>query len=163
MNDDVKQFRWREAMFILEDTSRKIKEIDSRFEITMCVHATLNSYYVTEQRGYDNWDLVAASPYFDVFSTTILNWELPFDFFKHITQRTVEIAKKYNKPSERWIANYYKQPSDFKTWIRLDLTIQWTARCLTYRGGYGTVLAAPDAPNFGIVSKLQQGIGKEIV
>jgi hypothetical protein len=149
MNDDVKQFRWREAMFILEDTSRKIKEIDSRFEITMCVHATLNSYYVTELRGYDNWDRVAASPYFDVFSTTIINWELPFDFFKHITQRTVEIAKKYNKPSERWIMNYYKQPADFEMMDRVvdlyeslgvDRLSAWT-----YRGGYGTVLAAPDA------------------
>ena len=54
MNDDVKQFRWREALFILEDTSRKIKEINNKLEITACVHATINTYYVKEYRGYDN-------------------------------------------------------------------------------------------------------------
>jgi hypothetical protein len=149
MNDDVKQFRWREALFVLEDTSRKIKEIDPSYEITCCVHATLNTYYVTELRGYDNWDMIAASPYFDVFSTTIINWELPFDFFRSITQRTVDIAKKYGKQSERWIMNYYKQPADFTMMdkvvdlyesLGVDRLAAWT-----YRGGYGTVLAAPDA------------------
>ena len=72
LSDDVRQFRWREALEILEDTSRRIKEFDPKQEITVCVHATLNTYYVTEQRGYDDWERVAASPYFDVFSTTIL-------------------------------------------------------------------------------------------
>lgn len=149
MNDDVKQFRWREALFILEDTSRKIKDIDSRFEITMCVHATLNTYYVTEQRGYDDWDMVASSPYFDVFSTTILDWELPLAFFEHITRRTVEVAKKYNKQSERWIMNYYKRPQDLAIMDRVvDLYVSLGVDRLaawTYRGGHGTVLAAPGA------------------
>ena len=149
MNDDVKQFRWREALFILEDTSRKIKEINAKFEITCCVHATLNSYYVTEHRGYDNWDMVAASPYFDVFSTTIISWDLPESFFEHITRRTVEMAKKYGKISERWIMGYYKQPQDFS---RIDQVVDLYEKlgvdrlsAWTYRGGYGTVLAAPDA------------------
>jgi hypothetical protein len=149
MNDDVRAFRWREALFILEDTSRRIKEVNPKYEITVCVHATLNSYYVTEQRGYDNWDLVAASPYFDVFSTTIIAWELPTRFFRDITARTVAIAKKYGKISERWIMNYYKQPEDFKQMdevvdlyesLGVDRLAAWT-----YRGGYGTSLAAPDA------------------
>lgn len=149
MNDDVKAFRHREALFILEDTSRKIKEVNPKYEITVCVHATLNTYYVTEQRGYDNWDLVAASPYFDVFSTTIIAWELPRPFFRTITERTVAVAKKYGKKSERWIMNYYKQPEDFKqmdevvdlyTSLGVDRLAAWT-----YRGGHGTVLAAPDA------------------
>lgn len=149
INDDVKQFRWREALFILEDTSRKIKEINSKFEITVCVHATINTYYVTELRGYDNWDMVAASPWVDVFSTTIIDWQLPMYFFHNITQRTVEVAKKYNKQSERWIMNYYKQPEDFNQMdevvdlyetLGIDRIAAWT-----YRGGYGTVLAAPDA------------------
>lgn len=149
MNDDVKQFRWREALFILEDTSRKIKEVNSKYEITMCVHATLNTYYVTELRGYDNWEMVAASPYFDVFSTTIIAWGLPMAFFRDVTQRTVAMAKKYNKQSERWLMNYYKQPEDFTQMdeivdlyekLGVDRLGAWT-----YRGGYGTVLAAPDA------------------
>lgn len=149
LSDDVKQFRWREALFILEDTSRKIKAINPQSEITCCVHATLNSYYVTEYRGYDHWDMVAASPYFDVFSTTIIAWDLPEPFFEHITKRTVDIAQKHGKKSERWIMNYYKQPQDFAQMDRVvelyeklgvDRLAAWT-----YRGGYGTVLAAPDA------------------
>lgn len=149
MNDDVKQFRWREALVILEDTSRELKELKPELEITCCVHATLNSYYVTEMRGYDNWDMVASCPYFDVFSTTIINWELPMSFFEEITRRTVEVARKYGKQSERWIMNYYKQPADFK---QMDEVVDLYESCgvdrlaaWTYRGGYGTVLAAPDA------------------
>ena len=149
MNDDVKQFRWREALFILTDTSRKIKEINPDLEITCCVHATLNTYYVTEYRGYDNWDMVASCPWFDVFSTTIIAWELPEPFFENITKRTVEMAKKYGKKSERWIMGYFKQPKDFAQIdkvvdlyesLGVDRIAAWT-----YRGGYGTVLAAPDA------------------
>ena len=149
MNDDVKQFRWREALFIIEDTSKKLKEVNPKLEITCCVHATLNGYYVSEYRGYDKWDTVASSPYIDVFSTTIISWDLPFDFFKSITERTVATAKKYGKQSERWIMNYYKQPADFSMMdkvvdlyesLGVDRLGAWT-----YRGGYGTVLAAPDA------------------
>lgn len=149
MNDDIKQFRWREALFTLEDISRAIKEIRPDMEITCCVHATLNSYYVTEHRGYDNWDMVAASPYFDVFSTTIISWDLPASFFEQITRRTVDIAKRYGKISERWLMGYYKQPDDF---ARIDEVVDLYAGLgvdrlgtWTYRGGYGTVLAAPDA------------------
>ena len=149
MNDDVKQFRWREAMEILSSTSKAIKEINANQEITCCVHATQNSYYVTEYRGYDNWDMVAACPYFDVFSTTILNWALPEAFFRDITERTVAVARKYGKKSERWLMGYYKQPADF---AQIDKTVDLyeslgvdRLSSWTYRGGYGTVLAAPDA------------------
>ena len=108
MNDDVKQFRWREALKILADTSHALKQINPKLEITCCVHATLNTYYVTELRGYDNWDMVASCPDFDVFSTTIINWELPESFFRDITERCVNMAKKYGKESERWLMGYNK-------------------------------------------------------
>lgn len=149
INDDVKVFRRREALQILAETSRKIKEIDPRQEITCCVHATLNTYYVTELRGYDDWEMVAACPYFDVFSTTIISWDLPWSFFEDITRRTVQIAKRHGKKSERWLMGYYKQPQDFAMIDRVvdlynslgvDQLAAWT-----YRGGYGTALAAPDA------------------
>ncbi len=149
MNDDVKAFRWREALKTLSDASKLIKEINPKLEITCCVHATLNTYYVTELRGYDKWDTVAACPYFDVFSTTIVNWELPERFFREIAERTVAAAKKYGKESERWLMGYYKQPEDF---ARIDETVDMYVSLgvdrlatWTYRGGYGTVLAAPDA------------------
>lgn len=149
MTDDVKAFRWREALKILTETSRAIKELDRRQEITCCVHATLNTYYVTEQRGYDDWDQVAACPWFDVFSTTIINWDLPASFFETITRRTVEVARRHGKQSERWLMGYCKQPQDFAQIDRVvdlyaglgvDRLASWT-----YRGGYGTSVAAPDA------------------
>lgn len=149
MNDDVKQFRWREALVILHDTSKSIKALDMNQEITCCVHATLNSYYVTEHRGYDNWDMVASCPFFDVFSTTIISWDLPESFFDQITKRTVEVAQRHGKLSERWIMGYYKQPTDLSQIDRVvDLYESYGVDRLsawTYRGGYGTVLAAPDA------------------
>ena len=128
--------------------SKALKEFNSDLEITCCVHATLNGYYVSEYRGYDRWDTVASSPYIDVFSTTIINWELPESFFREITQRTVDTAKKYGKLSERWIMNYYKAPKDLKQMddvvsmyeeMGVDRLATWT-----YRGGYGTVVQAPD-------------------
>lgn len=149
MNDDVKQFRWREALFTLSDASRRIKQINPELEITICVHATRQTYYVTELRGYDNWDTVAACPYFDVFSTTILHWELPDDFFREITERTVKTAKKYGKESERWIMCYNMRP---QRWERIDEVVSMYEQmgvdrlgAWTYRGGYGTSCAAPDA------------------
>ena len=149
MTNDVKLFRQREALVVLAETSKALKEINPDFEITCCVHATLNTYYITENRGYDNWDMVASCPYFDVFSTTIINWELPEDFYRNITERTAAIAKKYGKKSERWLLGYYKQPKDWAqvaAWADIaekagiDRLAAWT-----YRGGYGTSVAAPDA------------------
>lgn len=149
LTDDVKVFRRAQAMEIISDVSKALKEYDPALEITMCVHATLNGYYVSENRGYDDWDFVASCPYIDVFSTTIISWDLPFDFFRSITQRTVDVAKRHGKLSERWIMNYYKQPADFALMdkvvdlydsLGVDRLGAWT-----YRGGYGTVLAAPDA------------------
>lgn len=149
MNDDVKEFRWREAMCILEDASKMIKQLNPRYEITCCVHATLNSYYVTEQRGYDQWERVASCPYFDVFSTTIINWSLPKSFFEDITRRTVSIAHKYGKKAERWIMNYNASPQSLE---QMDEIMSLYAACdvdrisaWTYRGGYGTAVAAPNA------------------
>ena len=124
------------------------EEYYSNLEITCCVHATLNSYYVTELRGYDNWDMVASCPYFDVFSTTIINWSLPESFFQEITDRTVTMAKKYGKESERWLMGYNKRPDDFGQIDKIvdmydaagvDRLATWT-----YRGGYGTSVAAKD-------------------
>lgn len=148
LTDDVKQFRWREALNILVETSKALKEFNPKLEITCCVHATLNTYYVTELRGYDNWDMVASCPYFDVFSTTIISWELPEQFFKTITQRTIDIAKKYSKQSERWLMGYNKCPKDFEQIDKtVDLYEQMGVDRLatwTYRGGYGTVVAAEE-------------------
>ena len=66
-----------------------------------------------------------------------------------ITERTVAIARKYGKKSERWFMGYYRQPKDWSQvakWVDIaeaagvDRIAAWT-----YRGGYGTVVGAPDA------------------
>jgi len=146
---EVIDFRQDRALDILQTASQKIKAISPESKITCCVHATLNTYYVTENRGYDNWDKVGKIPEFDIFSSTIISWDLPLTFFKEVTERTVAIAKKYNKVSQRWVLGYYKQPPDMnqiKEVVKLysDLGVE-SIFAWTYRGGKGTVLAAPDA------------------
>ena len=148
MNDDVRRFRRKEALFTLSEASRKIKEVNPNLEITCCVLATLDDYYRQENRGYDDWDAVCACPYFDVFSTTIIDWNFPNEFIKNITDRTVKMAKKYGKQSERWLFGYYSQPDD---WSRIDEIVDIyndagvdRLAAWTYRGGYGTNLAAKD-------------------
>ena len=158
MNDDVKQFRWREAMVIVEETCKAIKEVNPALETTVCVHATLNSYYVTELRGYDDWDRVCRCPYIDVFSTTIINWSLPESFFRDVTKRTVDVAHKYGKECERWLMGYNACPADY---AQIDKVVDMyrdmgvdRLGTWTYRGGYGTVVAAPEP------LKLWDAIGK---
>lgn len=145
INDDVKQFRWREALETLAGVSKALKEYNPNLEITCCVHATKDSFYTTELRGYDNWDMVASCPYFDVFASTIINWTAPERFFREIAERTVAAAKKYGKESERWIMGYYERPDD---WSQIDKVVDMYEElgvdriaAWTYRGGYGTTVS----------------------
>jgi hypothetical protein len=149
LTNEVISFRQKNALEILETASFKIKRIKPDLRIVCCVHATLNTYYVKENRGYDNWDKVGKVDAFDVFSTTILSYKLPRSFFKSITQQTIDIARKYGKSSQRWLMNYYQEPENLEE-IReivhiysdmgVDSLFAWT-----YRGGHGTVLEAPRA------------------
>ena len=111
------------------------------------MHATINTYYVKENRGYDDWHKVGKVDAFDVFSTTIISYKLPRSFFRTITQQTIDIARKYGKGSQRWLMNYYQGPEkieEIQEIVRLyagmgvESLFAWT-----YRGGHGTVLAAP--------------------
>jgi hypothetical protein len=149
MTKEVIEFRENVALDILVEASKRIKSIRPSSKITCCVHATINSYYVKENRGYDNWDKVAKSDVFDVFSTTILNYSLPRGYFKSITQRTVDVAKRHNKESQRWIMNYFNEPENLEELKEIaglynDMGVE-SLFAWTYRGGHGTVLAAPRA------------------
>lgn len=149
MTREVVSFRENSALEILDEASRRIKAIRSSARIVCCVHATINTYYVKESRGYDDWNKVGKTSSFDVFSTTILSYKLPRSYFKEITQRTVDISRKYGKESQRWLMNYYQQPDDvaeIREIARLyaDMGVD-SLYAWTYRGGYGTVLAAPNA------------------
>lgn len=147
LSREVVTFREVQAMDILRRAAGIIKQIRPSAKIICCVHATMNSYYVKENRGYDNWDKVAGDASVDVFSTTILSFRLPWDFFKAITERTVEVSRKYGKGSQRWLMNYFQEPYDLgeiKEIVHLyqgmgvESLFAWT-----YRGGSGTVLSTP--------------------
>ncbi len=149
LTKEVISFRQNSALEILETASKRIKSIKADLKIVCCVHATINTYYVKENRGYDDWDKVGKVNAFDVFSTTILNYKLPRSFFNSITQQTVNIAQKYGKGSQRWLMNYYQEPDDLeevKEVVHLysDMGVE-SLFAWTYRGGHGTVLAAPHA------------------
>lgn len=146
---EVKRFRQDRALDILQTAARKIKALRPASRMVCCVHATLGTYYLTENRGYDNWDKVARSEACDVFSTTILSYQLPRSFFRSITQRTVQVARRHGKGSQRWLMAYYQEPEDLgeiSQIVRMyaemgvESVFGWT-----YRGGHGTVLAAPRA------------------
>lgn len=149
MTKEVIEFRENKALEILVDASERIKRIRPNSRIICCVHATMNTYYVKECRGYDNWDKVCKTNAFDVFSTTIINYTLPRKYFKSITKRTIDVAKKYGKISQRWLMGYYNEPEnldEIKEIIHLydemgvESLFSWT-----YRGGYGTALSSPHA------------------
>ncbi len=149
LTNEVVAFREDQALDILKTAAARIKAIRPDSKIISCVHATINSYYVKEHRGYDDWDKVGSTGVFDVFSTTILSYKLPRSFFRSVTQRTVDIAKKYGKGSQRWLMNYYQEPDDLReineivklyAGMGVESLFAWT-----YRGGHGTVLAAPHA------------------
>lgn len=162
LTPEVVVFRQDQALEILEVASRKIKTIRPDSKITCCVHATLGTYYVMEKRGYDNWDKVGGCDVFDVFSTTIISYQLPKSFFRSITQRTLDTAHRYNRKSQRWLMGYYQEPEDLnqiKEIVHLyddmgvDSLFAWT-----FRGGYGTVLAAPRA--LEVWNKLGEAYGE---
>jgi hypothetical protein len=149
LTEEVIAFRQDRALDILTEASRRVKAIRPNSKIIACVHATLNNYYVTEYRGYDNWDKVAAKGAIDVFSTTIISPFLPRRFFKEITERTLDISKRYKLGSQRWIMGYYQEPENLNevtdvvrlyAQMGVESIFAWT-----YRGGDGTVLAAPRA------------------
>lgn len=149
MTREVIAFRENEALEILRHASERIKAIRPESKIVCCVHATINTYYVKENRGYDDWEKVCKVDAFDVFSTTIINYNLPRSYFKSITQRTVDVAKKHGKTSQRWLMGYYNEPEnlkDIKDIVHLynEMGVE-SLFAWTYRGGHGTVLAAPHA------------------
>ena len=73
---------------------------------------------------------------------------MPETFFREITERTVAMAKKYGKESERWLMGYNNRPEDFSQVDRaVDLYESLGVDRLgtwTYRGGLGTSVAAKD-------------------
>src|SRR5690606_26642018 len=54
LTKEVVNFREDEALAILKEAAARIKEIKPDNKVITCVHATINTYYVKENRGYDD-------------------------------------------------------------------------------------------------------------
>ncbi len=143
LTEEVKTFREDKAIEVLKEASSVAKEINSKLKITACVLPTIDPWH-----GYGNWEKVARIKEFDVFSTSIMGYGRPLKDYEFVAEKTVEMAKKYGKESQRWIMSYYSSPDNLefiRTLVHLyadkgvDSIFSWT-----YRAGKWTVLSAPE-------------------
>jgi len=148
INQDVVNFREDKAVEVLREASIVAKDVNKKLKIITCVLPTVSAGYYTAMHGYGNWDKVARVKEFDVFSTSIMGYNLPLKEYERVAELTVKFAKKYGKESQRWIMSYYQSPDDLefiRTLVHLyaekgvDSIFSWT-----YRAGKWTVLSAPE-------------------
>jgi hypothetical protein len=149
LTDQVKKFRRNQAALILQKASRLVKSIRKEWSVTQCSLPAENNYYLSQERGYDDWEQVAATPEYDIFSTSIVtSYDVPLAVHERLAVKTVELARKNSKKSQRWVMSYFESPADLdmiRQIIRcyanagLDSIFSWT-----YRAGQGTVLSAPE-------------------
>lgn len=149
LTDQVKKFRRKQASEVLQMASKLVKSIRPDWSVTQCSLPAENNYYLSQERGYDDWEQVAATPEYDIFSTSIVtSYDAPLAVHERLAAKTVQLARKYNKKSQRWVMSYFESPADLEM-IRqivhcyakagLDSIFSWT-----YRAGQGTILSAPD-------------------
>lgn len=149
LTDQVKKFRRRQAAEVLEEASRRVHAIRKDWSVTQCSLPAENNYYLSQERGYDDWEQVAASPEYDIFSTSIVtSYDTPLVVHERLAAKTVELARRYGKRSQRWVMSYFESPKPLNflsdvvhTYARagIDSIFSWT-----YRAGMGTTLSAPD-------------------
>lgn len=145
----VRSFRHDEANDLLAECSRIAKSRNPNLTVTQCSLPANNNYYLSHQRGFDNWESIAARPDIDTFATSIfVDPETSLDAHRQIARKTVRLAKANGKRSQRWIMSYFDSPADLSQLTRIAQTyaeegvesiFSWT-----YRAGAGTALSAPD-------------------
>lgn len=152
LTDQVKRFRRRKARQILQSASQLAKSIRPEWLVTQCSLPAENNYYLSYERGYDDWEQVAAFPEYDIFSTSIVtSYDVPLATHQRLAEKTVALARKYKKIPQRWIMSYLESPVDID-FIRqiartyadsgVESIFSWT-----YRAGFGTILSAPEPIN----------------
>lgn len=149
LSDQVKKWRRRKANEALRGASQIVKSIRPEWSVTQCSLPAENNFYLSFERGYDDWDQIAATPEYDIFSTSIVvSYDTPLAVHERIAARTVELARKYKKIPQRWVMSYFESPNDLdfiKQVVRaydragIESIFSWT-----YRAGQGTILSAPD-------------------
>ncbi|MBN2651439.1 MAG: hypothetical protein JXR63_03575, partial [Spirochaetales bacterium] len=117
--------------------------------ITQCSLPADNNYYLSHQRGFDNWEAIASRNDIDVFSTSIIvDYNAPLSVHRKIAKQTVDLARKNNKKSQRWVMSYFDSPADLEFIKQIvhayadagvDSIFSWT-----YKAGKDTFLSAPD-------------------
>jgi hypothetical protein len=150
LTEQVKKFRRRKANDVLKSASRLVKSIRPDWRVTQCSLPAENNYYLSHERGYDDWEQVAATPEYDIFSTSIVtSYDVPLAVHERLAAKTVELARKYKKTPQRWVMSYFESPVDLN-FIKqivhsysdagIESIFSWT-----YRAGQGTILSAPQA------------------
>ncbi|MBU3665002.1 MAG: hypothetical protein FGM15_03880 [Chthoniobacterales bacterium] len=149
LTETVRKFRHDQANEILSEAGRIAKSRNPALSITQCSLPAENNYYLSYQRGFDDWESIAANPLYDIFSTSIVvSYDAPIDVHRRLAEKTVRLALANGKIPQRWIMSYFDSPRDINF-------IKEIARCYaaagiesifswTYRAGAGTFLQAPD-------------------
>ena len=145
----VKRWRHQVANEILIEASRIAKSRNPKLSVTQCSLPAENNFYVSLQRGFDDWEAIAAREDVDVFSTSIIvDYATPLSVHERIATKTADLAHSRGKRSQRWIMSYMDSPKELETIVEIaklyadcgiDSIFSWT-----YRAGMGTFLAAPD-------------------
>lgn len=149
LTDQVRKFRRHQASLFLQRASGIAKSIRKEWLITQCSLPAENNYYLSQERGYDDWEQVAAAPEYDIFSTSIVtSYDVPLAMHERLAAKTVELARRYNKVPQRWVMSYFESPADLGMIGQIvrayaaagvESIFSWT-----YRAGQGTILSAPN-------------------
>lgn len=148
LSRQVRKFRHDQANEILQECSRIAKSRNTDLQITQCSLPANNNYYLSQQRGFDDWEEIAARQDIDVFSTSIIvDYNAPISVHRKIADQTVDLAHRNGKRAQRWVMSYFDSPDDLdfiKEVVHtyadagVDSIFSWT-----YKAGKGTFLSAP--------------------
>lgn len=149
LTSQVRKFRHDEANELLIECSRIAKERNPQLTVTQCSLPADNNYYLSQQRGFDDWEAIAARADIDTFSTSIIvDPEAPLAQHRRIARKTVDLARAHGKRPQRWMMSYFDSPSDLSQFTQIARTYQEegieSIFTWTYRAGAGTFLSAPD-------------------
>jgi len=149
LTEQVKKFRHDQANEILSEAGRIAKARNPKLSVTQCSLPAENNFYLGYQRGYDDWEAIAANPQYDIFSTSIVvSYDSPLQVHRRLAEKTVSLAHKHGKIPQRWIMSYFESPRDIN-FIKeiahcyadsgIESIFSWT-----FRAGKGTILEAPN-------------------
>ncbi|MGQ9722769.1 MAG: hypothetical protein ACUVXA_15775 [Candidatus Jordarchaeum sp.] len=102
-NEDVFEFKEKSILDFLEQSSKLVKEVDSKKSVTVC----LMPFFTKEEQGA-SWEKVCSIKELDVFGTDPY-WSVAkkdINFVSKASEETVKLAKRYGKRSQLWIQGF---------------------------------------------------------